>query len=109
MKALLALLISTCSFSAFAGPDTCLKTLENKYKYDLVTAVSVAAAREMVSEALPDDGDDALNLMKFYLNDKETAFYGLNWTAPGNAGVSLIAADKNSCQVLAELLIWSEE
>lgn len=109
MKALLALLISAYSFSAFAGADACLKTLENKYKYDLVTAVSVEAAQEMVSEALPDDGEDAIDLMKTYLGDANTGFYALSWTAPGNAGVSLIAADKNSCQVLAELMIWSEE
>lgn len=107
MKSVLTGLIMLASISASADP--CLKTLEKKFTYDRLVAVSVTEAKGMVKEALPDDGDDALDIMKGLLDDKNTLFYALNWTAPGNAGVDLIAADKNTCKVSAQLMIWSEE
>lgn len=119
MKTILVLFSMLLGVSAYAQTDACLNVLEKKYQsdakassdwgYEGISTLSLKQAKSMVKEALPDDGEKARATMQGLLGDKNMLFYTLQWNAPSNTGITIIAADKRSCTVVADLLFWSQE
>lgn len=114
---LVSLLMGTSAMAATA--DACLSVLETKYQqdakqssdwgYEGLLSLSKKDAKIMIKEALPDDGEIKRAQMAALLNDKNILFYTLQWNAPSNTGITILAADARTCTVVEDLLYWSEE
>jgi hypothetical protein len=114
----ISLLIGTSAFAA-KNSDACLEVLTKKYQteakqssdwgYEGISSLTNAQAKDMIKTSLTEDGPKKRAKMQALLNDKDISFYAFQWNAPSNTGITILAVDKASCNVIADLLHWSEE
>ena len=100
--------------------DVCYKPLEAKlfadvnakgeWGFEFLAAISKANAYEYLQEA-PGDEVSAKDLAsaKKLIDSDSTLTYLLGWTAPGNAGSSVIIAEKATCTEKISYVVGSEE
>ncbi|WP_374075796.1 hypothetical protein [Bdellovibrio bacteriovorus] len=120
MKVFLAVLSLIFTSQAFAkGGDVCLDVLSQKFEtmakkssdwgYEGIASLSHKDAKWMIREALAEDEEKDRAVMQNLVGQKNVLFYTLQWNAPSNTGTTIIAADKNTCDVIEDLLFYSEE
>ena len=117
--AFLALSVSNTFANEFKPTDLCKKqvtqfykktaaTSEDKWGFISLLGLKSSNAKKLIDNAIVGD-EESKNQMLELLKDSNTLFYLLNWDAPGNAGSTIAAVDKNTCKLVKELLYRSEE
>lgn len=112
------ILISLQSF-ALTQKDTCFKTLKTKlsqeakaspnWTFESLKILTHKEAQEALKTALAEDNEKGRNHALSLIGNSNFLFYNLNWTAPSNSGNSILTVERKTCEIIEDVLGWSEE
>lgn len=118
MKTFLSLALILCTVNA-AAMDACHDTLSKYFEneasqqswgFEALQSITAQDAAVMLESALEDmSSEEAIASAKTLVAMDGFVFYNMLWTAPSNEGNSLIIVDEQSCQIIADVGIWSQE
>lgn len=119
MKFLITISILFTSHFVLAADDVCLSQLTAKFQkdaksspdwgFDDLVPGTQTEALDAVEFSLAEMSDDEREANIKLAKENDKSFYFLYWNAPANSGSSLIIADSNTCDVLSEIVVSSEE
>jgi len=114
-----AVLLTLASSGAFASQLACKTVLELKFEreakqsrdwgFDRLEEISRKDAIILGKDALAEDEEADKAEFLALTKKPNVQFFIMGWNAPSNTGTTLIAADARTCQVLVDVLYYSEE